>query len=187
MQTNWISYDEILNIKLAEEMLEVYYNSGQFEVTMKLCDVVYPDAFAFYQKLGVYCEEHGYLSMQHTRIRRSEILLEFLEADARMPIDLVKESLLYDLYYRENMKSRPYWARKPIAFAHVTKKFCKKGILSHIEPFFYHFPKKEERSVKELPKRLSEEVYVLFEYDKRDALTHQAKTTEYTAREVTVG
>ncbi len=187
MQTNWISYDEILNIKLAEEMLEVYYNSGQFEVTMKLCDVVYPDAFAFYQKLGVYCEEHGYLSMQHTRIRRSEILLEFLEADARMPIDLVKESLLYDLYYRENMKSRPYWARKPIAFAHITKKFCKKGILSHIEPFFYHFPKKEERSVKELPRRLSEEVYVLFEYDKRDALTHQAKTTEYTAREVTVG
>ena len=109
MQTNWISYDEILNIKLAEEMLEVYYNSGQFEITMKLCDAVYPDAFAFYQKLGVYCEEHGYLSMQHTRIRRSEILLEFLDTDARMPIDLDRANLSYPSYGSPAIKSKWIW------------------------------------------------------------------------------
>ena len=36
MQTKWLSFEEILKIKQVEEMLEIYYNSGQFEVTMKL-------------------------------------------------------------------------------------------------------------------------------------------------------
>ena len=43
--------------------------------------------------------------------------------------------------------------------------------------FFTIFPKRE-RVVRELPKRLSEEVYVLFEYGERDVLTHQAKVAE---------
>lgn len=100
-----------------------------------------------------------------------------------MEKELLQESLLYDLYYRENMKSRPYWARNISEFSKVTKSFCKNGKLSHIEPFFYHFPKKEEKSITKLPTRLQEEVYVLFEYEKRDALDHQAKTTEIIKQE----
>lgn len=184
MRTKWLSYGEILRIKLVEEMLELYYNSGQFEVTMKLIDVAYPDSFGFFLGLGQFYERSGYLGMSHSRIRRCEILLEFLKEDARMDEEMVQESLLYDLYYRENMKSRPHWARNPAEFARASRAFCKNRTLSHIEPFFYHFPKKENRSVKELPQRLSEEVYVLFEYEKRDALDHQAKTTEYEGWEV---
>ena len=178
LKTNWLSYDEILCMKLVEEMLEAYYNSGQFEVTMKLIDVVYPDAFGFFLALGQFYEKKGYLGQSHSRIRRCEALLEFVLGDNRMPRELVEESLLFDLYYRENMKSRPFWARDPAEFANVSKAVCKKGKLSHVEPFFYHFPKKGERVVRELPKRLSEEVYVLFEYGERDVLTHQAKVAE---------
>lgn len=178
MRTNWISYDEILRIKLAEEMLEVYYNSGQFEVTMKLLDVVYGDSFGFFLALGQFYERKGCLGMSHSRIRRSELLLEFAAEDGRIARELLEESLLYDLYYRENMKSRPCWARNPAEFANITRAYCKKGACSHVEPFFYHFPKKEERTLLELPGRLTEAVYVLFEYEKRDALDHQAKTTE---------
>lgn len=185
MQTNWISYEEVLAIKLVEEMLEVYYNSGQFEITMKLLDVVYEDSFAFFLKLGQYYEKKGYLGMNHSRIRRCEILLEFLTEET-VSVELFQESLLYDLYYRENMKSRPYWAKNVSEFAKVTKFFCKNGKLSHIEPFSYHFPRKEEKSISQLPKRLEEEIYVLFEYEKRDVLDHQAKTTEITRQEVEV-
>ncbi len=177
-KTRWISYDEILKIKLAEEMLEVYYNSGQFEVTMKLLDIVYPDSFAFFLALGQFYERKGVLFQKHSRIRRCELLLEFMIEDGRAPKELTEESLLYDLYYRENMKSRPHWATSPAEFSGMTKRFCKNGMLSHIEPFSYHFPKKDEKTIAKLPERLLEPIYVLFEYDKRDVLTHQAKTTE---------
>lgn len=38
MKTNWLSFDEVLKIKQVEEMLEVYYNSHQYEVTMKILE-----------------------------------------------------------------------------------------------------------------------------------------------------
>lgn len=96
-----------------------------------------------------------------------------------MPPELAEESLLYDLYYRENMKSRPPWAPDPSLFSHITRKYCKNGKMSHIEPFHYRFPGKGVKSMDNLPKRLSEAVYVHFDYESRDALSHQAKTTEY--------
>ncbi len=178
MQTKWISYDEILKIKLVEEMLEVYYNSGQFEVTMKLLDAVYADSFAFFLSLGQFYERNGYLDRNHSRIKRCELLLEFLKEEGKISEDLMQESLLYDLYYRENMKSRPYWAKNPAEFAKISRLYCKKGKTSHIEPFFYHFPTKNQRTITNLPERLTKEIYVLFEYEKRDALTHQAGVTE---------
>ena len=183
MQTKWLSYDEVLLIKLVEEMLEVYYNSGQFEITMKLIDVVYPDSFGFFLRLGQFYEDMGYLGMNHSRIRRCEILLEFLKQEKQVSIELMEEALLYDLYYRENMKSRPYWAGNISEFSKITKTYCKNGKLSHIEPFFYHFPDKSQKTISELPERLEEGIYVLFEYEKRDALDHQAKTTEITKQE----
>ena len=183
MQTKWLSYDEVLLIKLVEEMLEVYYNSGQFEITMKLIDVVYPDSFGFFLRLGQFYEHMGYLGMNHSRIRRCEILLEFLKQEKQVSIELVEEALLYDLYYRENMKSRPYWAGNISEFSKITKTYCKNGKLSHIEPFSYHFPDKSQKTISALPERLEEGIYVLFEYEKRDALDHQAKTTEITKQE----
>ena len=183
MQTKWLSYDEVLLIKLVEEMLEVYYNSGQFEITMKLIDVVYPDSFGFFLRLGQFYERMGYLGMNHSRIRRCEILLEFLKQEKQVSIELMEEALLYDLYYRENMKSRPYWAGNISEFSKITKTYCKNGKLSHIEPFSYHFPDKSQKTVGKLPERLEEGIYVLFEYEKRDALDHQAKTTEITKQE----
>ena len=183
MQTKWLSYDEVLLIKLVEEMLEVYYNSGQFEITMKLIDVVYPDSFGFFLRLGQFYERMSYLGMNHSRIRRCEILLEFLKQEKQVSIELMEEALLYDLYYRENMKSRPYWAGNISEFSKITKTYCKNGKLSHIEPFSYHFPDKSQKTISELPERLEEGIYVLFEYEKRDALDHQAKTTEITKQE----
>ena len=184
MRTKWISYEEILRIKLVEEMLEVYYNSGQYEVTMKILDAAYPDSFDFFLSLGMFYEKNELLKQNHSRIQRAKYLLDFLMEDKKVPKDLIEESLLFDLYYRENIKSRPCWAKNPSEWKAVAKAFCKNGKMSHIEPFSYHFPKKEERTVSHFPKKLAEQIYVLFEYEKRDALTHQAQVTEFTNQEV---
>ena len=183
LSTKWISFDDVLRIKKVEEMLEVYYNSGQFEITMKLMDVLYDSAFDFFQRLGDFYEEKGYLAMSHSRIRRCEILLEFMQAELqtkagdRKQSDIVKmleEALIFDLYYRENCKSRPGWAVDAASFKKMTHRYCAKGKLSHVEPFHYRFPDKKQRSIHTLPVREKEPVWVLFHYDDRDPLDNQA-------------
>lgn len=183
LSTKWISFDDVLRIKKVEEMLEVYYNSGQFEITMKLMDVLYDSAFDFFQRLGDFYEEKGYLAMSHSRIRRCEILLEFMQAELqakegeRKQSDIVKmleEALIFDLYYRENCKSRPGWAVDAATFKKMTHRYCARGKLSHVEPFHYRFPDKKQRSIDTLPVREKEPVWVLFHYDDRDPLDNQA-------------
>ena len=183
LSTKWINFDDVLRIKKVEEMLEVYYNSGQFEITMKLMDVLYDSAFDFFQRLGDFYEEKGYLAMSHSRIRRCEILLEFMQAELqakegeRKQSDIVKmleEALIFDLYYRENCKSRPGWAVDAATFKKMTHRYCARGKLSHVEPFHYRFPDKKQRSIDTLPVREKEPVWVLFHYDDRDPLDNQA-------------
>mgnify|MGYP004656921625 FL=1 len=183
LSTKWISFDDVLRIKKVEEMLEVYYNSGQFEITMKLMDVLYDSAFDFFQRLGDFYEEKGYLAMSHSRIRRCEILLEFMQAELqakegeRKQSDIVKmleEALIFDLYYRENCKSRPGWAVDAATFKKMTHRYCARGKLSHVEPFHYRFPDKKQRTIDTLPVREKEPVWVLFHYDDRDPLDNQA-------------
>ena len=176
LRTNWLSFEEILRIKKVEEMLEVYYNSGQFEVTMKLLNALTDSMFDFYLSLGEFYEKKGYGGMQHSRIKRCEILLEFLrEKDEGKTEELFSEALTFDLYYRENCKTRPAWAPDPACFKEMTRRFCDKGKMSHLEPLHYAFPSKSDLGVKDLPVRLERPVWALFHYDERDPLDHQAR------------
>lgn len=183
MQTNWLSFDDVLKIKQVEEMLEVYYNSGQYEVTMKMMDPLFESAFFLFQEMGEFYERKGYFGMSHSRLRRAEIFLEFMQekfTGQEEILTLIEESLTFDLYYRENCKSRPSWAPDPADFKEQTRKYCKKGSKSHLEPFHYRFPTKWEKTIGALPERLEKPVYMLFDYDRRDPLDHQAQVTECT-------
>ena len=190
LKTKWLDYSDVLRIKQVEEMLEVYYNSGQFEVTLKVLGAVYHSAFLMFQELGAFYERHGYFGMSHSRIRRCEILLEFLELDLprqggalhgnvniETVVDVVRESLVFDLYYRENCKSRPVWAEDPGGWKQTAKLYCKNGKLSHIERFHYRFPEKSVRVLKQLPEYLNEGVFALFDYQNRDPLDYQANVS----------
>lgn len=183
MKTKWLSFDDVLKIKQVEEMLEVYYNSGQFEITMKVMEPLFESAFAMFQEFGTFYEEKGYFGMSHSRIRRAEILLEFMreQKSGDAVLQMLEESLTFDLYYRENCKSRPFWAPSPAEFKEQTRYYCKNGVKSHVEPFHYRFPEKRKKALNEIPTRLKQPVYMLFDYENRDPLDHQAHVTEVTA------
>ena len=179
LKSRWLSFEEVLGIKQVEEMLEVYYNSGQYEVTMKLLDAYYDSAFDMFQRLGEFYEMQGYFGMNHSRIKRCEILLEFLRQELEPGlIGMMEEALLFDLYYRENCKSRPSWAHSDPLQKQMTHRYCEKGKLSHVEPFHYCFPQKKEISIQRLPEYQEKKQWVLFHYDRRDPLDNQA-FTEY--------
>lgn len=183
METGWLKFDEVLKIKQVEEMLEVYYNSGQFEVTMKVIEPYFDSSFFMFQRLGEFYEERGYFPLKHTRIRRCEILLEFMEEVGGADMEMLKQALTFDLYYRENMKSRPGFAMELEPYKRLSKRVCKKGKLSHLEPFTYRFPSAKERSVTRVPEPCGL-YFALFDYEKRDALTHQALVHIYTEEEL---
>ena len=170
MKTKWLSFDDVLKIKQVEEMLEVYYNSGQFEITMKVMEPLFESAFAMFQEFGAFYEEKGYFGMSHSRIRRAEILLEFMreQKSEDAVLQMLEESLTFDLYYRENCKSRPFWAPSPAEFKEQTRYYCKNGVKSHVEPFHYRFPEKSKKALNEIPTRLKQPVYMLFDYENRD-------------------
>lgn len=176
LSTKWLSYEDVRKMKRVEEMLEVYYNSGQYEMTMKVLDIAFESAFEMYQKLGDFYEAKGYFGMSHSRIKRCEILIDFLEQEWKEVEEkeewlcCIRESLLFDLYYRENCKSRPTWASDAGNFKTVTHFYCKNGKLSHVEPFHFDFLSINE----ELPAYTEEMVWVQFFYDRRDPLSHQA-------------
>lgn len=175
MATNWLSYEEVLRIKLVEEMLEVYYNSGQFEMTMKVLELAYENPFDMFLELGEYYEKHGLFAMNHSRIRRCEILLDFVREKDADHEQIYKETLTFDLYYRENMKTRPAWAPSMAEFKEETRKYCKNGKLSHIEPFYYDMNLLlNQKSISEYPLK-GEPVFYLFSYEKKNPLTGQAK------------
>ncbi len=177
LATKWLSYDDVLRMKRIEEMLEVYYNSGQFEIAMKVLKACYDSAFEMFQKLGDFYEEKKLFGMSHSRIKRCDILLEFVKkewqdrVDAEARYECMRQALVFDLYYRENSKSRPAWAGDAGQFKTITHFYCKNGKMSHIEPFSYDFFSMKD----ELPVVQEKALWVLFSYDKRDVLSHQAK------------
>lgn len=116
LMTQHLTYDELIKLKLVAEMVEIYYNSGQFDYSIKFLEHFYSNFMELYQELGNYYENQGLELLAHSRIRRYEILLEFYQyyvisdqaTDQRNELlELFKEIMAFDLYLREKMKTRP--------------------------------------------------------------------------------
>lgn len=164
LSTKWLDYDHVLKLKTVENMVEVYYNSGQFQNTLEYLEKFFPDAFSIYERLGSFYMEKGYGDVSHTRMRRYEILLEFLEDMPEISMDQVKGQMVYDLYLRENLKSRPGFARDQKPFERQIWDFRKREKVAknaHVEVF-------------------ADGTVLLFNYADRDPLTNNAHVTDVT-------
>ena len=102
-------YEDVLRLKQVEDMVEVYYNSFQFQATMLAMENYHTDAFEMYQTLGGFYDKKGYFGMKHSRIARYEILWEFLcEAEWSEEVrEILRQTLTYDLYARDYVKNPP--------------------------------------------------------------------------------
>lgn len=164
LSTKWLDYDHVLKLKTVENMVEVYYNSGQFQNTLEYLENFFQDAFSIYERLGSFYMEKGYGDVSHTRMRRYEILLEFLEDVPEISMDQVKDQMVYDLYLRENLKSRPGFARDQKPFERQVWDFRKREKVAknaHVEVF-------------------ADGKVLLFDYADRDPLTNNAHVTDVT-------
>ena len=136
--TKWLDYDHVLKLKNVENMVEVYYNSGQFQKTLEYAESFFPDAFSIYEGLGIFYMEKGYGDVSHTRMRRYEILLEYLETVPGISRAEVADRMILDLYLRENLKSRPGFAGDQKPYEKLVWDYRKRAHVpknAHVEVF----------------------------------------------------
>lgn len=161
LSTKWLSYDDVLKLKGIENMVEVYYNSGQFTRTLKYLEDWWKDAFVLYEQLADYYEQRGLTGLNHSRLARYEILHDFVEERTEGDFLMgAEDTLMCDLYLRENAKSRPSFALDQSPYKEkirsLTPELRGLGTRVHAEVL---------RSGK----------IMLFDYRKRDPLTHNAE------------
>ena len=186
--TNWISYQDVLRIKNVEEVVELYYNSGQYRHTMELLETKFDTPFGMYEGLANYYEDNHLFDIKHSRITRYNILLEFIKKNVAEQINVFEQVMVFDLYLRENLKTRPTFAMdisedkaifRELYSTYTTNKN------SHIEPFSIDIEKVcniNIETVKNSCENLNETVHVgnsllLFDYDDRNPLNYEAKVS----------
>lgn len=225
LKTDWMSYVDILKLKGVEEMVEVYYNSHQFDLSVTYLMHFYQEPFDFFEDLAEFYEATGFGKVQHGRMQRYDILLRFVQqrhlgAESRVYLcqecetavavqaesgaensklnklaaresevsEILKFTMLYDLYARENLKSRPEWAQEILyrpfcedfyrdetltrqylpSYSGCTSRQMKR--MTHMEGFVMDIAETAKAGY-----RIGGPEALLFDYKERDPLTYAAK------------
>ena len=174
LSTKWLSYSDVIRLKKIEEMVEVYYNSGQFRNTMEQLEQAYASSFEMYGALADYYEKNGLSRISHSRIARYEILYHFMEeTEGTERIAEYREWLTLDLYLRDNVKNRPAFLGENRVTPDEAAAFYKaeeeeRRYLSGYEGY----DRRQMRKMTHLEK-IREEV-LLFDYRKRNPLNGDA-------------
>ena len=140
LQTDYISYDELLRLKAVEDVVEKYYNSGAFENSVSYLVQQFNSPFEMFEKIACFYEKNGYDKIGISRDFLYRILFDFVNDEKFTDI------LLYD-YLLNNKPRTPEWAsRKPVIkerFEILTPEFIEKEL-----------PEYSQMTVKEIIKRL---------------------------------
>ena len=203
LYTKWLTYEEVCRLKRIEEMVELYYNSNQFTHTLPVLQLVFDSPFAMYEALADFYGENGYFTETSSRIYRYQVLLAFAEKMDADRVALYKELLTFDLYLRENVKSRPVFATDLTSYKKEITEFYRQeeserrflpdyteydskqlARMTHMEPFRYPVWKvaaeclndeKRKKLFCENLQELPRPEFVLFDYKHRSSLTHEAR------------
>ena len=200
LSTRWLSYADICDLKQIEEVLEFYYNSGQFAYTLDFLCNYFETPYDMYDSLASWYEGNGLFGIQSSRVRKYEILLEFgishIKAKIALPghfvsnsviidsaeintdsrISILKEYITYDLYLREHMKNRPEFALSQEKWKDTIHDILHEESETHIL-----FPELTDCNYRELTKALHVEIFehifdtpaaVIFCYNRRNPLTN---------------
>ena len=194
LYTKWLTFDEVLRLKRVEEMVELYYNSNQFVHTLRFLEQAFTSPFQMYEELAAFYEEKGYFVNSPARSYRYQVLFAFACEKDKEHEAVYRELLTYDLYLRENVKSRPEFAKDLMPYKEEIREFYRReeeerkylpeyrdydskqlARMTHMEPFFYPV---WEPMMRAETKEAEAPRFVLFDYEARNPLTQDARHLE---------
>ena len=191
--TKWLSYGDVLELKDIEEMTEVHYNSRQFTCTLKELEKEFDTPYEMFSFMAGYYNKNHLFGISHSRIARYEILWkiiqERLEKNGKCEtqgkpenggvsekLEHYRDLLMTDLYLRENVKSRPTFARDLSDFKDFVREFFQREEKTpeHLSGYEGYDSRQMAKMAHLEP--LRDGTYLLFDYKKRDPLSYNART-----------
>ena len=191
--TKWLSYGDVLELKDIEEMTEVHYNSRQFTCTLKELEKEFDTPYEMFSFMAGYYNKNHLFGISHSRIARYEILWkiirERLEKNGKCEtqamaenvnisekLELYRDLIMNDLYLRENVKSRPTFARDLSSSKDFVREFFQKEEKTpeHLSGYEGYDSRQMAKMAHLEP--LRDGTYLLFDYKKRDPLSYNART-----------
>ncbi|BDF35613.1 B12-binding domain-containing radical SAM protein [Lachnospiraceae bacterium] len=177
LYTDWITYDDILRLKGIEEMVEVYYNSGQYTRTIGSLEEEFGSPFEMYDRIRGYYVEHNHMDVQHKRSARYGILLDFITEWCREKAEYYRDLLTFDYYLRENAKTRPEFAGSYVLTKEEVRQFYEKEEQErHFLIGYEAFDRNQMRKMTHLERFTCLKKTVLFDYMQRNPLNGEART-----------
>lgn len=176
LSTKWLSYDDIILLKKVEELVESYYNSGQFVYSMMYLQKLVKSPFELFEGLAKFYEEKNYAGVKLSRGKRYEILWEFakekLLTEAEKASEVFAEILFFDYCLREKPKSRPCFAvQSRLSKQELKETYLSFGVkredegMHDVEKFSFDPVETAERGNVQ-----GSSCYVLFSYEQREAM-----------------
>lgn len=193
LSTRWLNYEDVIRLKGIEELVEIYYNSGQFTCTLQYVVPQFKSPFDFFEQFSLSYRRKGCHKMNYNRMGRYQILKDFLQEQG-VSLPFQDEVLLLDMYLRENMKSRPTWAEDLSVFRQQWKEMYRTcGALlfpkewengtydskkaanrSHMERFHFDAVRLVEEGILE-----EKACFCLFDYGWRNPLNKNARIVAF--------
>ena len=191
--TKWLSYGDVLELKDIEEMTEVHYNSRQFNCTLKELEKEFDTPYEMFSFMAGYYNKNHLFGISHSRIARYEILWKIIQerlekngkcetqamaenVNISEKLELYRDLLMTDLYLRENVKSRPTFARDLSSSKDFVREFFQKEEKTpeHLSGYEGYDSRQMAKMAHLEP--LRDGTYLLFDYKKRDPLSYNART-----------
>ena len=191
--TKWLSYGDVLELKDIEEMTEVHYNSRQFTCTLKELEKEFDTPYEMFSFMAGYYNKNHLFGINHSRIARYEILWKIIQerlekngkcetqamaenVNISEKLELYRDLLMTDLCLRENVKSRPTFARDLSSSKDFVREFFQKEEKTpeHLSGYEGYDSRQMAKMAHLEP--LRDGTYLLFDYKKRDPLSYNART-----------
>ncbi len=174
--TKWLDYEEVLRLKRVEEMVEVYYNSNQFSYTLREMENKWQSPYIMFESMADYYRKQGFFEINHSRLARYEILFQFLQEQEPQRIEIYRDILMYDLYLRENVKSRPKFAREQGYYKTRIKQFFIEE--SQNPRYLKGYESYDSRQISKMAhvEVMGDGKMILFDYQNRSPLNYNART-----------
>ncbi len=180
LSTKWLSYGDVIRLKAMEEMVEVHYNSGQFIHTLELLEKEFSHPSSMFLALADFYEKKGLFGFSHNRLARYEIMYEFQKENFEAEeLPKFRDALMYDLYLRENVKSRPSFANDQSDVKYQIRDFFAKEDENPVWlPGYEGYDSRQMIKMAHM-EHMEDGSFVLFDYKNRDPLSKNAKAVRF--------
>lgn len=107
---NVLTFDEIIRIKHAEDVLEKYWNDHRMDHTVEyLVTQSFETPFDFFQNFGTYWEEKGWSRIGHQLEDLFKRLEEFLATQPNVNLAIVRSLMQLDYLSKQQFQPRKLW------------------------------------------------------------------------------